>query len=359
VIIALIALVLALGLTIGMQSYLGSSTPQVAVTTESMEPTYQGFEEIPNTFFDPLDGDLLLVQKKKPANIHPGDVIVFDNPDNPEERIVHRVIDIKIDENGEYYFKTKGDNLFSNTHPDSWRNTNGWVPEDLVHGVIVFRVPFVGWIALEIQKEINRWLLILLAAGLLLLSFRDSKEATEEANKENGQINLFQKIKTGKILTLLKKEIISFTRSRKVIIIGIILGVFFLSFFSSLQGIFSSCRITLVNIEEPYSAPHHSSWKLTDNDSHSFIPLTIKLKSHGFFNHISSFEIKAFENKSQAYRWTTVYSFQGEKTIAAGVVLNTPETSGIYDIPIEIIPHCAGLFGKGKSSQYSIQVNFG
>ncbi len=343
--IGLIALILALSLTVGMKSYLGSSTPQVAVTTQSMEPTYQGFEEKLGTLFDPLDGDLLLVQKKEPANIRPGDVIVFDHPSG-NERIVHRVVDVKIDENGKHFFKTKGDNPATNALPDFWE-----ISEDSVYGVVVFRIPFIGWIALEIQRGANRWLLFLLAASLLLLSFRDNKEDTEEATKDNGQGGLFQTLKTGNILALIKKEIISFARSRKIIIVGLIFGLIFLSFISSIQVAFSPCRITLINIEDSYSVPHHGKWTGTDDVSRSFIALTISLESNGLFNHISGFEIKA--NNTLAFRWTIVYTFQGTKTIAAGLVLNT--TIGTHDFVIVLIPHCSGLFAKGETSQYILR----
>jgi hypothetical protein len=76
------------------------------------------------------------------------------------------------------------------------------------------------------------------------------------------------------------------------------------------------------------------------------------VESHGFFNHISSFEIEA--NNTLAYRWTIVYSFQGDKTIAAGLVLN--KIIGTHIFIIKLVPYCSGLFAKGKTNQYILNV---
>lgn len=346
---SLVAILLGLILIYGMKGYLRSDTPQVAVTTQSMEPVYQGFVENGN-IIDPLDGDLLLVQKRNPKNIHQGDVIVFDNPSENGERIVHRVIDVKIDEEGAYYFRTKGDNPSTNKNPDRWE----WVSADKVHGVVIFRIPFIGWLALEIQKETNRLFLLLLAASFLLLSFRESKEATEEDSKTNDYQIKSQK---GNILNLITRKMISFSHSRKIVIVGLILGIFFLSFISSLHEASDSCKITLDSDETIYNASHSETWLGTNNVSRSFIPLTIKLESHGFFNHIRSFKIITkdhFGNESRAYRWTTTYSFVGEKKIAAGLILDTDP--GTHDYVIELIPHCSGLFARGEVFQKNITI---
>ena len=60
---------------------LKTANPQVAVTTTSMVPTYQGFdltsnsELKPHQYYDIFRGDLLIVQNIEP---HVGDVVVFN-----------------------------------------------------------------------------------------------------------------------------------------------------------------------------------------------------------------------------------------------------------------------------------------
>ena len=96
---------------------LKTTSPQVAVTTTSMDPTYQGFdltEQQNSQYYDILRGDLLIVQNIQP---HVGDVIVFDIShlssicSRPIQTvpIVHRIIAEKIWD-CKYYYATKGDN---------------------------------------------------------------------------------------------------------------------------------------------------------------------------------------------------------------------------------------------------------
>ena len=52
-------------------------------------------------------GDIMVLKGKKPADIQLGDIIVFRS--SRPDPIIHRVVD-KWQENGIYYFQTKGDN---------------------------------------------------------------------------------------------------------------------------------------------------------------------------------------------------------------------------------------------------------
>ena len=87
-VMVVIALVLAFGLSWGLQFYLNTDTPQVAVTTGSMEPVYHGYESSGK-----LNGDLLIVKSFSASEYKVGDVIVFDAPDQSIP-IVHSIIAI-------------------------------------------------------------------------------------------------------------------------------------------------------------------------------------------------------------------------------------------------------------------------
>jgi len=98
-------------------------------------------------------GDVIFVEPVKNASdivADPttGDIIVFRRPDYRDryeyyydEIIVHRAIN-KTFVNGAWYFQTKGDN---NWYPDSWT-----VPEHLVIGKVVRRIPLLGHLLLNL-----------------------------------------------------------------------------------------------------------------------------------------------------------------------------------------------------------------
>lgn len=87
-------------------------------------------------------GDLLIIQGGLSAEdiyVDPtdGDIIIFRDPRNPSGiPIVHRAID-KYQENGKWYFRTKGDN---NPYPDSWP-----VPEGYLLGRVIVAIPLLGY----------------------------------------------------------------------------------------------------------------------------------------------------------------------------------------------------------------------
>jgi signal peptidase I len=107
------------------------------------------------------------------------DVIVFQNPTNPSSTpIVHRVV-ARTQVDGKWYFQTKGDGNPSQDWPadvseneyDSntlWHTGEG-VPEDLVLGKVVMRIPWFGHITLFLRN--NSWGLPLIIAVIFLLLF--------------------------------------------------------------------------------------------------------------------------------------------------------------------------------------------
>jgi signal peptidase I len=99
-------------------------------------------------------GDLIIIQGAKPASLNAdypnSDIIVFRKPGNPNELIVHRIVD-KYEENGIFYFRTKG----NGNPPAKWPSPiqpegyDPWVvSQNLVVGKVVMRIPWVGYIVI-------------------------------------------------------------------------------------------------------------------------------------------------------------------------------------------------------------------
>lgn len=125
-------------------------------------------------------GDIIIIQgvdaEEISADYPNSDIIVYLNPTNPAATpIVHRVV-AKYQQNGTWYFQTKGD---GNGHPwpapvstgeyDSnsiWQTGQG-VPEGLVLGKVVLRIPMFGHITLFLRS--NSWGLPLIVAVILIL----------------------------------------------------------------------------------------------------------------------------------------------------------------------------------------------
>ena len=148
----------------------GTSHPIVAVVSGSMEHdvAFDDWWQKHENFYDKHNisksefreykfdggfnkGDIMVLYKTKPENIEVGDVLVFRSirPDP----IIHRVVDTW-EENGSYYFKTKGDH--NSVSIKSFKLDETRIPEDQVIGEAVFRVPFVGWVKIGAVELLAR-----------------------------------------------------------------------------------------------------------------------------------------------------------------------------------------------------------
>jgi len=157
----------------GLGLILGTNYPIVAVVSNSMEHNGKGFEDwwdknkgwyaengivkekfssfhLKNGFYK---GDIMVLLGKKAESLDVGDVIVFQSA--KPDPIIHRIVK-KWEEDGKYYFKTKGDN-----NKDSIKNSlvdETRIGEDRIIGKAVIKVPLLGWIKIifvEILKFVG------------------------------------------------------------------------------------------------------------------------------------------------------------------------------------------------------------
>jgi hypothetical protein len=127
-------------------------------------------------------GDLLFVLPINPKDLNTNypdsDIIVFHNPLNPSELIVHRIIGTT-EVNGTIYFGTKGDGN-GNKWPqlpqsglDPWDYSDlPGVSQNLLVGKVVIRIPWIGWISIfekSIQASLNINTYVVLSIGLVLI----------------------------------------------------------------------------------------------------------------------------------------------------------------------------------------------
>ncbi len=122
-------------------------------------------------------GDILLIQPINPQDLltdYPNsDVIVYHNPQKPNELIVHRIAaPTQVD--GELAFYTKGDGNGWNKWPDpiSPSEYDPWspVPQDMVVGKVILRIPWIGWVSIIMQSTgANNTIVIPLIVILIVL----------------------------------------------------------------------------------------------------------------------------------------------------------------------------------------------
>jgi len=108
-----------------LQFVLATKTPLVVVASGSMSPALEL-------------GDLIIVQGIPPTSIQVGDIIVFNSPQGI--RTIHRVTKIQTLD-GTIQFRTKGD---ANPTEEPY-----WTPEQKVHGRVLYRISYIGWLALD------------------------------------------------------------------------------------------------------------------------------------------------------------------------------------------------------------------
>jgi signal peptidase I len=182
VVIGLIALAV-FGFWYGSQAVLNTPYPALAVVSGSMCIPYDGACD---GWTHPFDhtlhiGDLIIVQGVNPEDLNTNypdsDIIVFHKPSNPDELIVHRIVAVD-ERNGTLYFYTKGDgNGFDKwpatpqtTEYDPWNNGRG-VPENLVVGREVMRIPWIGHIVLFMRNSIGLPIVVALIILIVIVEF--------------------------------------------------------------------------------------------------------------------------------------------------------------------------------------------
>ena len=167
-----LALVVIWGTGIGLQIYLQTPTPLLAVESESMEPAL-------------YRGDFVIVRAVDPTTLRVGDIIIYDATSlgfpSSSVPIVHRIIEIQ-DVSGQLYFFTKGDN---NPGPDYGNRT----VDDIIAKVIG-SVRYLGFLTLLLLEPIVGWssiivlIIVFLVTSVLCDSFSPRKEGEELENNE-------------------------------------------------------------------------------------------------------------------------------------------------------------------------------
>ena len=143
---------------------MGTSSPLVVVESESMIPTLNV-------------GDLLVLQAQAPENIIVGSIVVY-NANWHDKPIVHRVVEVQLVES-EYHYYTQGDN-------NTGRDPGYRLYEDIV-GVVVFVVPYIGYVTLFLHQPYGLAIVIIIFVALLILPEVLSKEKKDDVEASSDE----------------------------------------------------------------------------------------------------------------------------------------------------------------------------
>jgi signal peptidase I len=168
--------VVVLGFWYGLRWGLNTDYPVLAVASGSMSLP----KGVPDpgwaSPFSPTlhTGDLIVVQEVSASDIHPGPypvgtILVFHETPGSDELIVHRAIS-ETTINGTLYFITQGD---WNDEPGPPYQTQylpaGAVPIQDVVGKVVMRVPWLGYIALDMRNSTAILLIVILIIVFIII----------------------------------------------------------------------------------------------------------------------------------------------------------------------------------------------
>ena len=208
-----IVVVIVLGFFIGLRVALNTDVPVRVVESGSMCVPYDG---LCNGWSHPFDqtlhvGDIIIIQAINPQDLNTdypnSDIIVYQNPANPTATpIVHRIAAVE-NINGTLYFQTKGDGNGqkwpATPSPQEYDSNTLWttrqgVPENLVIGKVVMRIPWFGFVTLFLRS--NQWgLPVIISLILLLIVFefilpivrQKKKTAVQQETQQNQSTNPF------------------------------------------------------------------------------------------------------------------------------------------------------------------------
>lgn len=117
-------------------------------------------------------GSLIVSARANPAEILPGDVITFRRADRPSAAVTHRVVAVRVAEDGTPIFRTKGD---ANAAADP-EELSGELPLSRM----VYTIPYAGYLVAFAATAPGKLLLIVLPGiGLILMSVSAARRAVE------------------------------------------------------------------------------------------------------------------------------------------------------------------------------------
>ena len=195
-----------LGFWFGLKAILNTEYPILPVSSGSMCVFQSNCDGLTHPFEPTLHvGDLVIVQGVNCSTVrvaYPNsDILVFHSPKSDSSDsgglVITRVV-AKEERNGMIYFRTKGDGVGVHTWPeipsasecDRWYDygenytLNGMISEKLLVSKVVFRIPWIGHIALLVQNPSGILVIVVLIIIILIAKFAIPTFKSKKAKAE-------------------------------------------------------------------------------------------------------------------------------------------------------------------------------
>lgn len=136
--------------TIASDQYAFAETQTYVISSGSMSPALEL-------------NDVVVVDTDYPfQSLQVGDIIVFNRPDGGDRVIIHRIIDIDEDADGDITIRTKGD-----ANPSPIPGTDYPITRELYIGKVVNVIPGIGVITKVISPPVN-YIIIAIVYGIII-----------------------------------------------------------------------------------------------------------------------------------------------------------------------------------------------
>lgn len=145
-------------------TYGGMAVARIVMSTESPVMVVPSTSMVPTLNV----GDIVIVKGVDANTITVGTIIIFRSPSGSID-IIHRVIGIT-KEGDKLYFETKGDH---NPSPDPWLPG---VPEENVKGVLVGKIPYIGYVTLALSGPLGYIVIGFLIFLMIVFEYYDSRK---------------------------------------------------------------------------------------------------------------------------------------------------------------------------------------
>jgi signal peptidase len=146
------------------------SNPFYVVSSGSMEPVLQ-------------INDVLIVRDGGSwQDLKPGDIIVFNRPEGGDRVIVHRIVQINEDPDGDRIIRTKGD-----ANPSSIPGTDFPIRKDDYIGRVVYVVPGIGVVTKIISPPVNYIIIAIILAILFFNRLGRKDKGAPPAGTDNSK----------------------------------------------------------------------------------------------------------------------------------------------------------------------------
>jgi len=195
-----------LGFWFASKAILNTEYPILPVSSSNMCVFQSNCDGLTNPFEPTLHvGDLVIVQGVNCSTVrvaYPNsDILVFHSPkfdsSQNDELIITRVV-ARQERNGTIYFRTKSDGEGIHNWPeipdfseyDWWHDYrenytwNGMISENLLVGKVVFRIPWIGYIALFVQNPSGIFIIVVLIIIILIAKFAIPTSKSKKAKPE-------------------------------------------------------------------------------------------------------------------------------------------------------------------------------